>query len=169
MTIKLNVNIEDKHWKQLLPRIEELSQEVLQTTLNFINPSFLQNKKEISLNLQLSDDKEIQSLNKYFRHLDKATNILSFANIDDEDFVNSLDKMETIELGDIIIAFETMEQQSKEQEISFHDHYIHILIHGILHLLGYDHIEEDERQEMEDMEIRILTLFDISNPYSEQD
>ena len=65
-------------------------------------------------------------------------------------FLRCCRKRKEVELGeDIIIALETMENQSLEQEIGFNDHYVHILIHGILHLLGYDHIEEAERLEME--------------------
>ena len=72
-----------------------------------------------------------------------------------------------IELGDIIIALNTMLGQSKEQGLSLHDHYAHILVHGILHLLGYDHVKAEDAKEMENEEIKLLKLFNIDDPYKE--
>ena len=92
---------------------------------------------------------------------------MSFANIDDDSFDELCQSEQEIELGDIIIALETMEREAKEQEISLHDHYCHLLAHGFLHLLGYDHIEEDEARHMESFEIAILQRLNINNPYEE--
>ena len=119
------------------------------------------------INLTLSDDEQIRSLNKEYRGLDKATNVLSFANIDDEDFLEECELYDEIQLGDIIIALETMQREAEEQEVSFSDHYCHLLVHGLLHLLGYDHMEADEAVEMEAAEAAILQLMNIKNPYED--
>ena len=74
---------------------------------------------------------------------------------------------EEIELGDIIIALETMQLEAKEKGISLKDHYCHLLTHGILHLLGFDHQNDEEAEYMENFEINILQQLNISNPYTE--
>ena len=164
---KLNLSIADKNWKKELPNVQKISEQLLAEVINDQNPDWLQNK-EVSVNLSLSDDQEIKQLNFEFRNLDKPTNVLSFANIDDEEFEHYLNVNKQIELGDVIISLQTMLEQSVQEEISLHDHYCHILVHALLHLLGYDHIEQEEAKEMESEEIRILKLFNIENPYKEK-
>ncbi len=167
MKTTLNLNIGENSWERVLPDAAPLSEKVFQTVIDKLSPEFLQGKKSVSLNLELGSDDEIRTLNHRFRNLDKPTNVLSFANLDDDDFYDELPEMEEVELGDIIIAAETMLAQSEEQGISLRDHYVHILIHGILHLLGYDHMEEDERKEMEEKETALLAVFGIADPYKE--
>ena len=150
MKTTLNLNIGDKNWDDRLPDAAAVSENVFQTVINRLNPEFLQGKKEVGLNVELGGDEEIQALN-------------------DDDFFDALPEMTEVELGDIIIAFETMAAQSAELEIGFKEHYIHILVHGILHLLGYDHTEEEERKEMEALETRLLAEFNIADPYGEKE
>ena len=166
---ELNIDIADDGWLKKLPEIEKFSSQVFEQVIKALSPTWLSEKKSVSINLSLSNDEEVQQLNAEFRHMDKPTNVLSFANIDDEEFAAYLARNNEIELGDIIIALETMLEQSKDQGLSLHDHYCHILIHGILHLLGYDHMEAEEAKEMENEEIRLLKLFSIDNPYEEKD
>lgn len=163
----INIDIAETGWLEELPDIEKLSADIFSKVIAELNPEWLQGKKEVICNLALSNDEEIRQLNSEFRQMDKPTNVLSFANMDDEEFESYLKRNNEIELGDIIVSLQTMLIQSKEEEISLHDHYCHILIHGILHLLGYDHIEEEEAKEMEGEEIRLLQLFEIANPYEE--
>ena len=164
---KLNLDFADKNWKKELPDVQKISKDILTLVINDKNPSWLQNK-EVCVNLSLSNDSQIKQLNSEFRNLDKPTNVLSFANIDDEEFEHYLSINKQIELGDIIISLQTMLEQSQQEEISLHDHYCHILIHALLHLLGYDHIEQEEAEEMESEEIRILQTLNIANPYKEK-
>ncbi len=166
---QLNIDIADDNWLKELPEVEKLSAEVFDKVISTLQPDWLNNKKNVIINLSLNNDEEIRQLNAEFRQLDKPTNVLSFANIDDEEFEAYLVRNDEIELGDIIIALETMINQSKDQELSLHDHYCHILIHGILHLLGYDHMEAEEAKEMESEEIILLKLFNIDNPYEESE
>ena len=127
---------------------------------------WLSTESKININLCLSDDDHIRCLNRDFRHLDQPTNVLSFANIDFEDFAKENELFETLELGDIIIAFETVQKQAIEQEITLSAHFCHLLTHGILHLLGYDHQTPAEASEMESLEANVLARLNIENPYA---
>ena len=168
---ELNISIEEKGWKTALPDFQELSNQIMQKTIDFVQNhdeiDFLSLNKTISINLSLSNDENIHKLNLEFRNMDKPTNVLSFANIDDPFFEEQIQTDDIIELGDIMIALETMQREAKEKDISLHDHYCHLFIHGILHLLGFDHIEDDEAEYMEDFEVRILAELNIANPYQE--
>jgi len=166
---QLNVDIADDRWLKELPEVEKFSADIFDKVISELSPKWLDGKNSVIINLSLNNDEEIRQLNAEFRQLDKPTNVLSFANLDDEEFEAYLARNDEIELGDIIVAFETMLDQSKDQELSLHDHYCHILIHGILHLLGYDHMEAEEAKEMESEEIKLLELFNIKNPYEERE
>lgn len=101
----------------------------------------------------IAGDAAIQELNHTFRGKNIPTNILSFPS-DEADY-----------LGDIIISLDTIEREAAAQEKSLPHHLTHMVIHGILHLLGYDHENEDEAAQMESLEISILTNLGIDNPY----
>ncbi len=115
-------------------------------------------KGESELLIRLVDQNEIQNLNKTYRHQDKPTNVLSFPS----DLPIEID--EAI-LGDVVICTQVVTQEAKAQNKTFDHHLIHMAIHGTLHLLGYDHIEEDEAQQMENLEIKILEKIKIADPY----
>lgn len=111
----------------------------------------------------LTDDAHIRILNRDFRQKDKPTNVLSFP------MWGHLSEIPAhsgaIPLGDIFIAFETMKREAAEQEKSLKDHFIHMTTHGFLHLLGFDHIKDEDASVMENLEIRILKEHGIKNPY----
>ena len=112
------------------------------------------------LSVCFTNDVEIQELNKNYRGKDKPTNVLSFPN---EPLLNNPDRQ--VLLGDLILSIDTIEKEAKEQEKEFKDHLSHLIIHGFLHLLGYDHVDEDQAQAMESKEIKILSMLEIDNPY----
>lgn len=109
-------------------------------------------KGNIEVAIVLADDAFIKSLNNDYRGKDKATNVLSFPS-------------ELPELGDIVLAIETIEKEAKEQGKSFRHHAAHLLVHGFLHLLGYDHIIDKDALKMEQLEIKILKKLGVTNPY----
>ena len=163
------LNVDDSRWQAVIPDItavvDDVKKAVLQEILSEID--FLALDKNFVVNLCLSDDESVHKLNYEFRGFDKPTNVLSFANIDGDDFDDILELEDVVELGDIIIALETMEREAVEQQTSLKNHLCHLWAHGLLHILGYDHIEDDDRIEMEKLEISILNKLGIDNPYQE--
>ncbi len=132
------ISIDDPAWND----ITEL-QDIVASTLT-----------DEHLSILLTNDRSIQQLNKDFRDKDKPTNVLSFPADDEGDY-----------MGDIAVAFETIQREAIEQDKSFTHHFIHMLIHGILHLDGYDHETDEDAEEMETLEIKILADMGIKNPY----
>jgi len=102
----------------------------------------------------LTGDAEMQALNRQWGGKDAATNVLSFPSGGDEGH-----------LGDVVLAFETVEREAKQQNITIADHAAHLVVHGVLHLLGYDHEKEDEAVKMETLETTILATLGIADPY----
>ena len=112
--------------------------------------------------LLLSDDEHVKSVNQEWRSIDKATNVLSFPAVE----VSKLARAPF--LGDIIIAFETVEREARAEDKAFADHFAHLVVHGFLHLLGFDHINEKDAERMESLEISILARLDIPDPYADR-
>lgn len=167
----LHILIDEPGWNDELSELDNLSQQVMEKVFNYVSQheemDFLDGNRPVIINLSLSSDEHIHKLNQEFRGIDKPTNVLSFARIDDEDFIEEAELFNEIELGDIIIALETMQREAKEKKISLHDHYCHLLTHGLLHLLGFDHMEDADAEYMESTEINILQQLNIKNPYEE--
>ena len=169
---ELYINIEDNRWEDSVQDIDPLSKQAAAVAFDYLQkqiPVYLsQADKPIIINLTLSNDETVHQLNKDYRGMDKPTNVLSFANVDDPDFEEELANADDfLELGDIIIALETLEKEAQEQSISLQDHLSHLLVHGLLHLLGYDHQEDEEAEHMESLEVKILEQLNIKNPYEE--
>jgi probable rRNA maturation factor len=114
------------------------------------------------LSVVLTNDSEQQTLNRDWRGIDKATNVLSFPQIEPFGPVSGL-------LGDVILARETLEREAAEEGVSFADHFTHLMVHGFLHILGYDHIDDDEALVMEGLETQILASLGVADPYAEND
>lgn len=98
-------------------------------------------------------------LNRDWRQIDKPTNVLSFPQIEPFGPVVGI-------LGDITLARETLEREAADLGKSFTDHFTHLVVHGFLHILGYDHIEDDEALVMEGLETQILAILGIDDPYN---
>ena len=105
------------------------------------------------VSVSIVSPEEIQQLNKQYRNVDKPTNVLSFPNCGDI-------------LGDVVLCNEVITKEAEEQGKTFENHLTHLVIHSILHLLGYDHMSDKEAEKMEALEIEILSkVFNIANPY----
>jgi probable rRNA maturation factor len=125
----------------------------------------------VSVSIKLSDNAEVHALNREWRDKDKPTNVLSFPMLDDAELdalrTGSYDAPE-IMLGDIILAHETCAAEAKEKDVPIAHHATHLVIHGMLHLLGHDHIEDDEAELMEALEVKALAYMGLHNPYKDE-
>lgn len=123
----------------------------------------LQFPADAELSFVLAGDSTLQSLNKQWREKDKPTNVLSFPG---EDI--SVGESASLMLGDIVISLETTKREAALENKVFEDHLSHLVVHGFLHLFGYDHETEDEANQMESLEIKILDELGIANPYEDE-
>ncbi len=117
-----------------------------------------QSGDEYEITIRLVDIEESQSLNHEYRGKDKPTNVLSFP-------FDAPDGIEMPLLGDLVICRQVVESEALDQKKPVLNHWAHLVIHGILHLRGYDHLNDKDAEEMESIEIELLKLFSIPNPY----
>lgn len=117
-------------------------------------------EQDTEIVVRIVDEQESAQLNEQYRHKSGPTNILSFP-------VELPEGVELNLLGDLVICAPVLEKEALEQDKLLADHWAHIIIHGVLHLLGYDHVDEDEAELMENKEIAILNKLHINNPYTE--
>lgn len=123
--------------------------------LNIILPPFM---SKAELTIRIVDEAESQQLNHTYRNKNKPTNVLSFP-------FESPIEIETPLLGDLVICKQIVEQEALEQNKSLQSHWAHMIVHGCLHLLGYDHIIDQDAEEMEQLEIEIMAELGFTNPY----
>lgn len=112
------------------------------------------------LSILLTDDEEQRELNRQWRNKDSATNVLSFPQIEPFGAIEGL-------LGDLSFARQTLEREAAELDKSLQDHFTHLVVHGFLHILGYDHITEEQALQMEGLETKILASLGIADPYAD--
>jgi probable rRNA maturation factor len=122
----------------------------------------------IEIAVRLTSDDEVRTLNRDYRHKDKPTNVLSFPMVQPdllETVTQNSDDGEVI-LGDIVLAYQVCAAEAAERGVSVEDHATHLIVHGVLHLLGYDHMEDAAAEAMEDMERAALASLGLHDPYS---
>jgi probable rRNA maturation factor len=117
---------------------------------------------DVQVTLRIVDEEESQALNKAYREKDKPTNVLSFPMEMPEEFLAML---EMSMLGDLVVCASVVEKEATDQHKTLDAHWAHMLVHGMLHLQGYDHIDDDEAEEMEALETQILKTLGFSDPY----
>lgn len=150
----LILDVQNATEHQQIPSQEQLELWV-NNALSFIDVE----EDDVELTIRFADAEEIQALNNNYRSKDKPTNVLSFpANYDIPD-------SSVYFMGDLIVCLTVVEHEAIEQNKTFNNHLAHMITHGVLHLLGYDHIIEEEAEEMESLEIEILEKLSIPNPY----
>ena len=118
--------------------------------------------------LVLADDDFVASLNKQYRDREGPTNVLSFAAYDNVDELTSLPDGMPAMLGDIIVAYDTTEREAQQSGVVLDDHLRHLVVHGMLHLLGYDHISDEQASEMEPLETKVLAQLGVADPYRDE-
>ncbi len=143
--MKVYVNYNDARWEQYNIDFEKIVSMAA-------GPAY--RKSEVSITL--TNDAEIHALNREYRNIDRPTNVLSFELGDD------------VLLGDIYISLDTVAREATDAGISIDEHTAHMAVHGTLHLMGYDHIDDDEAEVMESREVEILNKLGYANPYADE-
>jgi len=128
-------------------------------------PDLTETDRPVELSVTLTSDEHIRELNAKWRNKDKATNVLSFPMADELDLGRANVSAMELLLGDIVLAHGVCEAEAAEQGVSLEQHATHLMVHGTLHLLGYDHHDDSEAADMEVREVRALKRLGISNPY----
>ena len=146
----------ETEWWTSQEHLEGLANVAIGSAVDQLNQSF---GEDTEVSLLFTDDAQVQQLNLQWRQMNKPTNVLSFA-------AQVGEGLETPVLGDIVLARETIERESAEQQKARDDHLTHLIIHGFLHLLGFDHETELEAEEMERLETVILGGLGIADPYA---
>jgi probable rRNA maturation factor len=164
---EIAVSVARETWRAALPDVEETCRRVAAAALGAGAADWpAGDLARCEVSLVLSDDAEVQQLNRDWRGQDKPTNVLSFAALDDEDAPQPPDG--PLVLGDVILAFETTASEAAHDHKTLVQHLSHLVVHGVLHLLGYDHEDDEDAEEMEALETAILGALGIPDPYAQQ-
>ena len=158
LLVKLDVTVQlqDTRWKAALKpygkTVEKACEAALEIGIRDSGFGIQGNKKSLEMAVVLADDAFIRDLNKTYRGKNTATNVLAFPGDEGQ-------------LGDVILAFDTVKREAKAQGKTLRAHATHLLVHGTLHLAGFDHMKEKEAARMEALEIKILESLGLANPY----
>jgi probable rRNA maturation factor len=165
---EISIEVAFPSWLKKLPDVEERCHAAAAVAFVAGIPEHALAKRQgpLLIDILLTDDAEMRELNRDWRGQDKPTNVLSFAALDDDESPLPPEPV-PVPLGDIAVAFETVEREAKEQKKAFADHLAHMIVHGVLHLLGYDHQDEAEASVMERLERTVLTGMGAPDPYAE--
>ena len=154
-------------WQEALPDLDQLSHDAVRACLVAVGT--FNTPPEISL--AFADDETVRGLNRDYRGMDKATNVLSFPLMADDMPGNLTGHLpgggqpDHVMLGDVILAWGTVRTEAEAQQKSLAAHTSHLVVHGVLHLLGHDHENDDEAELMEALEPKILATLAIDDPY----
>lgn len=145
----IDITILEPCWSEALKNIDRLCDQAISAARAAADI-----EQEAELSIALMNDAAIQALNRDYRSKDVPTNVLSFPAKHPDMF------------GDIALSLETLEREAQGRGITLDAHFTHLVIHGFLHLCGYDHIKDDEAQIMESLEIKALAALDLPSPYA---
>ena len=122
----------------------------------------------VEISVRLTSDEEVHALNRQYRHKDQPTNVLSFPMVQSDliDTVSQNSDDGELLLGDIVLAHGVCTREAADKGVDVTEHATHLLVHGTLHLLGYDHMRDDEAEAMEEIERQALASLGLANPYS---
>jgi len=152
----IDINHASPLWEKTSHRIIEQAVKIVVKSLKL---------PQMELSILLADETKIKLLNQEFRERETSTNVLSFPQ--HELTVFKYDHLhENMLLGDIVFAYEIILQEARQQSIAFEDHLTHLTIHGFLHILGFDHMTDEDALQMEQLEIKLLNQLNIQNPYA---
>jgi probable rRNA maturation factor len=148
-------------WEQLVRKAAEAA--IAESAF----PQLAACRRQVEISVRLSSDEEVRALNAEWRGSDKPTNVLSFPLADESELNSAKFDGPELLLGDIILARGVCEAEAADKGVPVEDHAAHLLVHGTLHLLGYDHHDECQASDMEAREVRALGRLGIANPYED--
>jgi probable rRNA maturation factor len=158
MSVSLDISVASNLWRGL-PRARSLARETIAASTA---ESGMAAREGAEVSLCLGDDSLLRALNLRWRGIDKPTNVLSFP-------LGPRDRSgKASTLGDIALAYETLAREAEELGVPLGDHYRHLVAHGFLHLIGYDHQTDKEAERMEALETRILARLGAADPYARE-
>lgn len=128
-------------------------------------PELVRAARAVELSVVLTNDEEVRGLNAEWRGKDKPTNVLSFPQAEPGELDEAATPGPELMLGDIVLAWQTCAREAQEKALPVSTHAAHLLVHGTLHLLGYDHMDDDTAEDMEAREVRALARLGLANPY----
>lgn len=165
MYLTIEIAKENSDWKECKGINKSLMKKILKVILSRFQ--YFSQLKEVELSILLSCDNTMQDLNAKFRGKKKPTNVLSFPDteLNPQGLLEFKPDLNYIYLGDIAFSYQTIKNEAISQRKSFHNHFIHLFVHSVLHLIGFDHENEKEAIVMEDLEVEILKGFAIKNVY----
>jgi probable rRNA maturation factor len=171
--LDISFSLEEGDWEAAVADVEQLVETAARAAFEAAERPEILDDATAEMSLVLADDALVQTLNRDYRDKDKPTNVLSFALLDgsddsddDTDDVLAREEGMPILIGDVILAFETVRREAREQGKSIENHLTHLVIHGVLHLLGYDHQSDPDADRMERLETSILARMGVADPYS---
>ena len=131
-------------------------------------PQLVEGSRAVEISLRLAGDDEVRLLNAQWRGKDKATNVLSFPMAEGAELAGATGDGPELMLGDIIMAHGVCEAEAEAKSVPIERHAAHLMVHGTLHLLGYDHEDEAQAADMEAREVRALARIGIADPYRQE-
>jgi probable rRNA maturation factor len=167
--LTVDVDIPEKRWLERLPWLETLAREAAREACLVGSNSLVSGDVMAEMSLTFADDDFVRQLNARHRGIDRPTNVLSFAADSPSDLaVNpAAGPQPELLLGDVVLGFETITEEAQAQGKQLADHVAHLVSHGVLHLLGFDHSQDDEAERMERLETGIMENLGIGDPYAE--
>ena len=167
--IEIAVSIPCSAWTKALPAAGRLGRQAAFAAIEASQGEVASRVAAAEVSLVLADDALVQALNRDYRGHDRPTNVLSFALTDGKDgFCRRPDGVPVL-LGDVIVAFETAAAEAGDEGGNLADHLCHLVVHGMLHLLGYGHRTDAVSERMQRMEVQALSSLGIADPYCQPD
>jgi probable rRNA maturation factor len=169
ISLTIHLDVASPKWKRAFGKMEEKIERAAGAAFVDAKKPAAFGSRNFEVNIVLADDKAVKTLNRDFRGIDKPTNVLSFPQLDMRklraDAFRHQQPHAPIPLGDIALAWQTMERECREQGKTLENHTIHLVVHGVLHLLGYDHMNTKDAKAMEKLECDILESLGYPDPY----
>ncbi len=161
--INIDISVTCLLWREAVSEVEDICRQAVRAAVLATLKLSTMTIAQAEVSLVLSDNTFIQGLNRQYRNIDRPTNVLAFPGNDPQMNASPM----PIVLGDVVVAFESALAEAREENKSLADHLRHLVVHGTLHLLGFDHQNDADADEMETLEIKVLSSLGVGNPYKD--